>query len=212
MLRHTPQHCIVGSSPQHCFALQQWWRSSVQCIFPLTLILDYPTSSMANRHTKLVVGNPQRPIYVSEEAHCQNPNLTTPYIYGIWVFFLYGVHVNPTYICWILSRTRLYSVLLEPMEPQQHSLCIEVNDLPFHLRREKLALQFVIKIATNPNNPVNEVIFIPQYVELFSRKQRVTLTSGILVRESLEEFNACQNDINSTHKILCNFQNIVQLC
>ena len=39
-----------------------------------------------------------------------------------------------------------------------NSLCVEANELPLRLRREKLALQFAIKIAANPNNPVYDTI------------------------------------------------------
>ena len=51
------------------------------------------------------------------------------------------------------------------------SLCVEANELPLRLRREKLALQFATKIAANPNNPVYETIFNPRYVDPFARKQ-----------------------------------------
>ena len=59
--------------------------------------------------------------------------------------------------------------------------------LPIHLGREKLTLQFAIKIAANPNNPDYETIFNPQYVDLFGRKPRVIPTFGIRIRKSLEE-------------------------
>ena len=45
------------------------------------------------------------------------------------------------------------------------------EELPVHLRREKLALQFRINIVANPNNPVNETMFNPQYVDFVSRKR-----------------------------------------
>ena len=68
-------------------------------------------------------------------------------------------------------------------------LCVEVNELPLRLRREKLALQFATKIAANPNNPVYDTIFNPRYVELFGRKPRVIPTFGIRIKESLEELD-----------------------
>ena len=69
------------------------------------------------------------------------------------------------------------------------SLCVEANELPLRLRREKLALQFATKIAANPNNPVYDTIFNPRYVELFRRKPRVISTFGIRIKESLEELD-----------------------
>ena len=61
-----------------------------------------------------------------------------------------------------------------------------MNELPLHLRREKLAIQFATKIAANTNNPVYEPIFNPHYVDLLSRKQRVIPTFGIRIKEFLE--------------------------
>ena len=69
------------------------------------------------------------------------------------------------------------------------SLCVEANELPLHLRREKFALQFATKIAANPNNPVYDTIFNPRYVDLFGRKPRVIPTFDIRIKESLEELD-----------------------
>ena len=69
------------------------------------------------------------------------------------------------------------------------SLCAEANELPLHLRREKFALHFATRIAANPNNPVYDTIFNPQYVDLFGRKPRVIPTIGIRIKESLEELD-----------------------
>ena len=63
------------------------------------------------------------------------------------------------------------------------------NELPLHLRREKLALQFATKLAANTNNPVYKTIFNTQYADLFSRKPRVIPTFGIRIKESLEELD-----------------------
>ena len=69
------------------------------------------------------------------------------------------------------------------------SLCVEANELPLHLRREKLALQFATKIAANPNKTVYDTIFNPRYVDLFARKPRIIPTFGIRIKESLEELD-----------------------
>ena len=47
-------------------------------------------------------------------------------------------HVNPMFLSWI---------------PR---LCVEANELPLCLRREKFSLQLAFKLALNPNNPVYE--------------------------------------------------------
>ena len=72
-----------------------------------------------------------------------------------------------------------------------HSLCVEANELPLRLKREKLALQFATKIAANPNNPVYDTIFNPRYVNLFARKPiaRVIPTFGIRIKESSQSLN-----------------------
>ena len=63
------------------------------------------------------------------------------------------------------------------------SLCVETNESPLHLRREKLALQFATKIAANPNNPLYDTMFNPRYVDIFRRKPRVNPTFGIRIKE-----------------------------
>ena len=87
------------------------------------------------------------------------------------------------YGCFIYGAAcKSYISLLDPIQNQglrlslgafrtspAQSLCVEANELPLHLRREKLALQFATKIAANPNNPVYGTIFNPQYGDLFGR-------------------------------------------
>ena len=82
--------------------------------------------------------------------------------------FIYGVACKLIILCLIQSG---FEVSLGPFttSPAQ-SPCVEANELPFHLRRQKLVLQFTIKIAPNPNNAVYETIFNPQYVDHFSLK------------------------------------------
>ena len=85
---------------------------------------------------------------------------------------------NP-YGCFIYGAAcESYIILLDPIQNQglrlslgalrtspAQSLCVGANELPLHLRREKLALQFATKIAANPNNPVYDTIFNPRYVD-----------------------------------------------
>ena len=69
------------------------------------------------------------------------------------------------YGCFIYGAACIsYISLLDPIQNQglrlslgairtspAQSLCVEANELPLHLRREKLALQFATEIAANPN-------------------------------------------------------------
>ena len=77
------------------------------------------------------------------------------------------------YGCFIYGAAcKSYISLLDPIQNQglrlcigafrtspADSLCVEANELPLCLRREKLAVQFATKIAANPNNPVYDTIF-----------------------------------------------------
>ena len=86
------------------------------------------------------------------------------------------------YGCFIYGAAcKSYIFMLDPIQNQRlklslgafrtspaQSLCVEANELPLHLRREKLALQFATKVAANPNNPVYDTIFNPRYVDLFA--------------------------------------------
>ena len=50
------------------------------------------------------------------------------------------------------------------------SLHVEANETPMHLRRQKLALQYALKIKSQPNNPVYDTIYLPNYENLYERK------------------------------------------
>ena len=62
---------------------------------------------------------------------------------------------------------------MELLEPLLHRVCVEAKELPLHLRSEKLAHQFAINLAANPNNSVYETIFNPRFDDHFSRKPMV---------------------------------------
>ena len=66
------------------------------------------------------------------------------------------------------------------------SLAVEANELPLSLRREKLALQYISKIAANSTNPVYECIFNPNFTQLFENKPNAIPIFGIRHRESME--------------------------
>ena len=50
------------------------------------------------------------------------------------------------------------------------SLCVEANDPSLYSRREKLSLQFAIRLAANPSNPAHAVTFPPNCVDLYEQK------------------------------------------
>ncbi len=47
------------------------------------------------------------------------------------------------------------------------SLHVEANELPLQLRRQKLALQYVVKLENNPRNPAYASVFQPNFTHSF---------------------------------------------
>ena len=50
------------------------------------------------------------------------------------------------------------------------SLYVEADEPSLYSRREKLSLQYAIRLAANPSNPAHEVTFPPNYVNLYEQK------------------------------------------
>ena len=67
------------------------------------------------------------------------------------------------------------------------SLHVEANEMPPHLRRQKLALQYALKIKSTPNNPVHDTIFNPNYAPLYEKKPNTIPSFGIRIKESLQK-------------------------
>ena len=59
--------------------------------------------------------------------------------------------------------------------------------MPPHLRRQKLALQYALKIKSTPDNPVHNTIFNPNYSLLYENKPNTIPSFGIRIKESLQE-------------------------
>ena len=113
------------------------------------------------------------------------------------------------YGCFIYGSARKsYINMLKPIQNQglrlclgafrtspEDSLAVESDQLPLHLRREKLALQYAIKVAANPTNPAYDCIFNPNYVRLFINKPNVIPPIGIRLLEPLRSINFNPNNI-----------------
>ena len=52
------------------------------------------------------------------------------------------------------------------------SLYVEADEPSLYSRREKLSLQYAIRLAANPSNPAHEVTFPPNYVNLYEQKSK----------------------------------------
>ena len=52
------------------------------------------------------------------------------------------------------------------------SLYVEADEPSLYSQREKLSLQYAIRLAANPSNPAHEVTFPPNYVNLYEQKPK----------------------------------------
>ena len=59
------------------------------------------------------------------------------------------------------------------------SLYVEAHEPPLEIRREKLALQYILKVKANLGNPAYDVVFNPKYHIRYADKQSVTDSFGI---------------------------------
>ena len=79
------------------------------------------------------------------------------------------------------------------------SLYVEAEEPSLYLRREKLALQYAIRIAANPSNPVHKVSFPPyiseEVVQLYESKPKVIRSFGLRVAPLLESANIQKDKI-----------------
>ena len=69
------------------------------------------------------------------------------------------------------------------------SLYVEADEPSLYSRREKLSLQYAIRLAANPSNPAHEVTFPPNYVNLYEQKHKAIKSFGIRISPILESAN-----------------------
>ena len=67
------------------------------------------------------------------------------------------------------------------------SLYVKAHEPPLEIRREKLALQYTIKIKANTENPAYDVVFNPKYQNLYANKDSATDSFGIYCKKLLKE-------------------------
>ena len=100
------------------------------------------------------------------------------------------------------SAPKSYIKMLDPVQNQALRIClgafrtspkesleVEADILPLHLRREKLALQYVLKLKSNPANPAYSCVFEPEYTDLFSKKPGVIPPLGIRIQEAMKSID-----------------------
>ena len=67
------------------------------------------------------------------------------------------------------------------------SLYVETHEPPLEIRREKLALQYILKLKVNPGNPAYDVVFNPKYQILYADKESATDSFGIHCKKLLKK-------------------------
>ena len=70
-----------------------------------------------------------------------------------------------------------------------NSLYVEANEHSLYSRRQKLALQYILKLKCNPLNPAHKVVFNPQYKPLFDRKPNAIPPFGIRLEPHITNLN-----------------------
>lgn len=75
------------------------------------------------------------------------------------------------------------------------SLHVEANEMPLSLRREKLSLQYILKLKSNPANPTYDCVFKPKYPLLFEARQHVIPTLGIRLKQQMEDVGINYNTV-----------------
>ena len=69
------------------------------------------------------------------------------------------------------------------------SLLTEANELPLYLRRQKLSIQYCIKLAAHTRNPTYDCVYNPQYAQLYEAKEREIPSFGMRMKPLLENID-----------------------
>ena len=107
------------------------------------------------------------------------------------------------YGCFIYGAARpSYLKALEPIQNQALRLClgafrtspipslhVEAGELPLSLRREKLGLQYALKLSSHHSNPAHLVVFQPDNVRLYASKPRVIPPFGLRMKDAIHELD-----------------------
>ena len=65
------------------------------------------------------------------------------------------------------------------------SLYVEANEPPLYLRFDKLCIQYALKLRSNPDNAAYNVVFNPQFYDLYDEKPSAIRSFGHRVEEDL---------------------------
>lgn len=116
---------------------------------------------------------------------------------------LYRSHIRSKldYGCMVYGSARgSYVATLDRIQNQALRLClgafrtsptsslhVEANEMPLHLRRKRLALNYTLQLQSNPSNPAYNCIFNSHYEALFANKPNVIPTPGIRFKQLIND-------------------------
>ncbi|MCG7877158.1 MAG: reverse transcriptase domain-containing protein [Candidatus Thiodiazotropha endolucinida] len=75
------------------------------------------------------------------------------------------------------------------------SLYAESNEPSLYIRREKLSLQYVTKLAANPRNSAYDSVFYPKFERFYSNQPSAIKPLGLRIKPLLEEANINEKNI-----------------
>ena len=78
------------------------------------------------------------------------------------------------------------------------SLYTEAEEPPLKLRRDKLAIQYTLKLSAHPENPTYKCVFDPQYKELYEAKEKSIRSFGLRIEPILADKHILENTIIET--------------
>ena len=109
------------------------------------------------------------------------------------------------------SARKSYLAMLDPIHHQglrlalgafrtspTASLYVEADEPSLNTRREKLSLQYAIRIAENNSNPAHDVTFQPKYTDLYESKPNFIKSFGVRTLPVLESANINCKNIDKT--------------
>ena len=77
------------------------------------------------------------------------------------------------------------------------SLYVEADEFSLYSHREKLSLQYAIRLFANPFNPAHEVSFPPKYVDLYEHKPKAIKSFDIRILPLFESANIKPHNIET---------------
>ena len=75
------------------------------------------------------------------------------------------------------------------------SLYVEANEPSLYTRREKLSLQYALRVAANTSNPAHKIVFKPKYLDSYNKKTKQIKPLGLRIQSFTEETSFDENNV-----------------